>query len=141
MLAEQIQRIYFKLEISERPVLSIMVSDSGAINRLGDGTLEDDPPVFFMGHTEEPIFQTIKREVDEDLLSMSGRYTLPDPLGDTCRMEIIIEAEAENTGFEFTYGSDSMGPPEEIVQLFEMAVELTHPWFEDQWNQKKQRRK
>ena len=63
---DQIQQVHIQLSIQEQDLLRIMLSASGAINRMGDGSLEDSSPAFFMGRTEEPFFEELMVAFSED---------------------------------------------------------------------------
>ncbi|MCB0844203.1 MAG: hypothetical protein KDE26_13195 [Bacteroidetes bacterium] len=132
----QIQKVFIKLESEGKQVLYLFFSEMGTINRMGDGSNEGISR-FFMGQTEDPVFQDFMEEFPAELLSLAGRYTFPNPQGEICFLEITLEGEEINTGFAFTYGADSEGPPEEIFELVNLALDLSDPWYEDQLNQKK----
>ena len=133
---EKFKNVNIKLESDGKQILNIFFSDSGAINRVGDGSNELISR-FFMGRTEEPLFQAFIENFSDDLLKMVGRYEFPNPQGELCSLTITLEGDEVETGFEFTYGSESDGPPEEIVDLVNLALDLTDPWYKEQLNQKK----
>ncbi|MEM8889860.1 MAG: hypothetical protein AAGD28_17930 [Bacteroidota bacterium] len=128
----EIENVHISLVVNEEQVLALRVSKNGALNRMGDGS--DDPKMrlMFMKRIEEPLFDRLMEILSVDLLSMVGRYTFPDPKGDHTQLLITLEGENDSeTGFEFVYGSDSEGPPEEIIDFVEYAVELSDPYWED----------
>ena len=128
----EIENVHISLVVNEEQVLALRVSKNGALNRMGDGS--DDPKMrlMFMKRIEEPLFDRLMEVLSVDLLSMVGRYTFPDPKGDLTQLLITLEGDNEaETGFEFVYGSDSEGPPEEIIDFVEYAVELSDPYWED----------
>ncbi|MDW3649081.1 MAG: hypothetical protein R8P61_18575 [Bacteroidia bacterium] len=128
----EIENVHISLVVNEEQVLALRVSKSGALNRMGDGS--DDPKMrlMFMKRIEEPLFDRLMEILSLDLLSMVGRYTFPDPKGDITQLLITLEGEKDTeTGYEFVYGSDSEGPPEEIIDFVEYAVELSDPYWED----------
>ncbi|MEL6251744.1 MAG: hypothetical protein AAFR87_07025 [Bacteroidota bacterium] len=128
----EIENVHISLVVNEEQVLALRVSKNGALNRMGDGS--DDPKMrlMFMKRIEEPLFDRLMEILSVDLLSMVGRYTFPDPKGDHTQLLITLEGENDaETGFEFIYGSDSDGPPEEIIDFVEYAVELSDPYWED----------
>ncbi|TAE57900.1 MAG: hypothetical protein EAZ89_03655 [Bacteroidetes bacterium] len=133
--------VHIRLESAGETVLSLMMNRGGALNRMGDGTGEAERSRLCMGRSEEPLFEQWLELMDENLLELAGRYTFPDPQGELCVLSIELESEAGNTGFEFTYGTDSQGPPEEITALVDAALDLSDPWYEAQLNKKgKQKR-
>ncbi|MEM7660308.1 MAG: hypothetical protein AAF399_29650 [Bacteroidota bacterium] len=134
-----ITQVFIKWEVDGQQVLMIYLSRSGAINRLGDGQAEPEVTQLCMGRVAEPWLEEWLGQLDPAWLEQAGRYTMPDPKGKMCTLAIALEGEDLDTGFAFTYGSESMGPPEEMVQLVDVALELTDEWYEDQLP-KKQRK-
>ncbi|MDX2246692.1 MAG: hypothetical protein SF052_07955 [Bacteroidia bacterium] len=136
----QIEKIFIRLEVNQQQLLYIMLSKSGAVNRAGDGSPEDAANMF-MGNSDEPLLDDWLELLPEDILTMAGRYTFPDPQGDVCNLTLALEGPEVNTGFEFVYGSQSDGPPEDIIQLVEAAMEITDEWYENQKFSRQQKRK
>lgn len=130
-------QVHIKLTIAGADVLAITLTREGTLNRLGDG--ETMPPPLFMGRTEEPLFAAFLGQLSPELLELTGRYTYPNPQGDRCELSIALSGAEIETGFAFSYGTDSEGPPEEIVELVEYALDLTDPWYEAQLARKRGR--
>jgi hypothetical protein len=64
---------------------------------------------------------------------MTGRYEVPDQQGDPCVLDVLLRfTDGSEDGFGFAYGSESMGPPGEIVDVVVRAVEATEPWYQQQ---------
>ncbi|MDX1908870.1 MAG: hypothetical protein SF053_17675 [Bacteroidia bacterium] len=137
---EQIERIHFQLESGGITLLSVMVARSGAITRMGDGTGVPETLVPCIGRTEENLFAPLVSGVTPELLEMAGRYEMPDPQGDIHVLTITLEGEEAETGFAFTYGIDSDGPPEEMVEWVTRALELTDPWYTSQLARRNRKR-
>lgn len=135
----EIEHVHISLSVNDEQVLAIRFSQNGTLNRMGDGG--DDPKMrhMFMKRVEEPIFAQLMEGLSLELLALVGRYTYPDPKGDLTKLVITLEGENEQeTGFEFIYGSDSTGPPEEIIDFVEYAVELSDPHWEEYLSRKLQ---
>lgn len=126
----QLTQVHLKLTVDDSDILAITLTQQGTVNRLGDG--ETQPPQLVMGRTEEPLFADFVTQLTPELLELTGRYTYPDPQGERCELTIALSGPEIDTGFAFTYGSESEGPPEEIVALVEYALDLTDPWYETQ---------
>lgn len=127
---QAIHRILIKWTVEEETIISLMLSQNGSINRIGSG--ESTGGKMAMGRTEEPIFQQLLEALPEDWLTNTGRYTLPDPKGKLAQLTIALESShEEETGFEFTYGTQSDGPPEDMVEYVEYAIALTDEWYEE----------
>ncbi|MDP5172565.1 MAG: hypothetical protein NWR72_20150 [Bacteroidia bacterium] len=137
MQIDNIHRVHIQWEEEESTILSILLTASGQVNRMGDGTGDPASAGVFMGTTEEPLFEEWISLLDEELMEMAGRYEFPDPMGTKCKLTIALEGNDESTGFEFVYGIDSLGPPEEIMELVHAAVDLTESW----WDSKRFKRK
>ncbi|MEL6848012.1 MAG: hypothetical protein AAFP92_05820 [Bacteroidota bacterium] len=135
------ERIHINWEIKGKPVLMLTFHASGALNRMGDGSGDKAVSRLCMGHGDPAWFTILLQELGEDALDLVGRYEFPDPQGDKAVLSIVLSKEEEETGFEFTYGTESVGPPEEMVNWVELAVNLSHDWWEEQLFKGKQRRK
>lgn len=135
-----IDSVFIKLEVNQQQLLYIKLSKSGAVNRAGDGSPEDASSMF-MGNTSEPFLENWLKLLPAEMLENTGRYTFPDPQGDICLLTIALEGPEMNTGFEFSYGSLSDGPPEDIIELVEGAMEITDEWYETQKASRQQKRK
>ena len=128
----EIKHVHISLKVKDEQILAIRFSQNGALNRMGDGS--DDPRMrlMFMKKVDEPLFDRLMEILSLDLLSMVGRYTYPNPKGDLTQLLVTLEGDEDSeTGYEFIYGSDSEGPPEEIIEFVEYAVELSDPYWED----------
>ena len=136
-MTEKITSISLKLEVAGVTELMIYVTKGGTLNRLGGG---EEKAALCMGRSDEPIVEQWLEGVDESVMELAGRYTLPDAeKGDTCYLEIALSGEEIDTGFAFTYGSEGMGPPEEMQELSNRLVSLTDDWYEAQLAAKRQR--
>lgn len=131
-ILNQIQQVYIKLEAEDETVLSLMLSATGSLNRMGDGSGDPEVGRFFMGTTQEPYFKQLIQSINQKVFELAGRYELPYEGGEHVHLTIHCKGDQLDTGFEFTFGSESMGPPEEILAIVEKAVELTDPWYEEQ---------
>lgn len=139
MNPEQIRKVHLALEVEGNTVLSILLTREGKINRMGNGTGDPEQSGWFMGQTEEPLLADWVKLLSPELMELTGRYEYPDPLGERCELTITLEDETGNsTGFAFTYGTESDGPPEEIFELVNAAMDLSEPWWEAQRLRKQQ---
>lgn len=140
MLAKaDIEHVHVSLRVNEEQVLAIRFSKSGALNRMGDGSDDPKSRIILMKRVKEPIFDHLIAALSDEILSLVGRYAFPDPQGDLTQLLITLEGkEEQETGFEFTYGADSVGPPEEIIDFVEYALELSDPYWEEYRASKRQ---
>ena len=108
---------------------------------MGDGSGEKEAAGFHMGHTEEPLFEQLVAEMEPEWEEMTGRYEMPEQKGEACELTISLEGDELDTGFQFTFGSESAGPPEELLDWVEGAVAISQEWWEDQRNRKRKNKK
>ncbi|MEM6264831.1 MAG: hypothetical protein AAGI38_20125 [Bacteroidota bacterium] len=133
MKTSDIERIHIRLQVESETVLSLMVAKSGAVNRMGDGSGAAKLKRFFMGSMPAPDWNLVTDILTQDLMDQTGRYEMPDITGERCELEIELTSDKETeTGFAFTYGTESIGPPEEIILLVDQAMSLTDDWYEAQ---------
>ena len=138
---KDIQQIYFRLSSEGRPYFSLMLSSTGSINRMGNGNSEEAFPQMAMGNIGPELFQELIDQIPEDWFSWAGRYTMPEQKGSREQLHIAFSSQQAETGFEFDYGSDSEGPPDELVSLTEYAISLTEEWYDEQLSRKNKKRK
>ena len=140
MLAKsELEHVHFKLAVNDEQVLAIRFSKSGALNRMGDGSDDPKARIILMKRVKEPIFEQLIEGLSDELMDLVGRYSFPDPQGDLTKLLITLEGvNNAETGFEFVYGSESVGPPEEIIDFVERAIELSDPYWEEYLASKRQ---
>lgn len=126
-----IKAIFVSLEVGGEKTLFILLSDDGTINRMGNGQLSyGDRKHFYIGRTREPLFSKLRSHLTDDMLRYMGRYNLPEKLGEICCFKIGLQfADGRSSGFEINYGSESAGPPQELVDFLQAALEVTNPWY------------
>lgn len=136
---ESINRILIKWTVEEETIISMMLSRNGSLNRIGSG--EKSGGKMAMGNTDAPLFASLLEALPVDWLKNTGRYTLPNPKGKMANLALILETDKEETGFEFIYGIQSDGPPEDMVEYVEYAIELTDEWYAEMTQKGKKRGK
>jgi hypothetical protein len=128
-----ISAVHITLEAGDKQALFILLAADGSINRLGTGSVANTDNDLFIGVTEEPLFAKLMGHLDDEMLKYMGGYDVPNQQGVPCKLSIGLSfANAEANGFGFRYGSESEGPPREIIQFVTAAVNLTDPWFRQQ---------
>jgi hypothetical protein len=125
---DQINQIDLTLRVADAVYLQVVMTRNGMVNRRGDGSGPDGAMV--MGRPDSPVWDEFLAAVPPDLFEGAGRYQLPDPQGDPCELSMGVTGPALDTGFAFQYGSDSMGPPEEFIELLNLAIDLTEDWYQ-----------
>ncbi len=121
------------LEAGDQQALFVLLAADGTINRLGTGTINNKDNDLFIGMTQEPLFDQLMTSLNDDMLDHMGGYDVPEKNGVPCTLTISLSfANADDNGFGFRYGSESEGPPREIIEFVMAAVRLTDPWFQQQ---------
>ena len=132
-MIEKTDKVLISLGVGERQSLFILLAADGSINRLGSGAADNQEKDMFIGVTRDGLFEEFMRRVPGGLLEHQGAYDIAEKQGVTCKLSLLFgSGESTLAGFEFTYGSESQGPPQEICDLVLAARELTEPWYRTQ---------
>jgi hypothetical protein len=127
----EIRGISVTLEVGDQILLFVHLDDAGNIQRLGNGETFDESARLVSGELADDLFRTLLGWVSDDLINGVGVYDLPDPAGQTCRLQLLFSADEERTsGLEFHYGTESEGPPTEVMDFVVTALDLTEMWYE-----------
>ena len=125
--------VSLKVGAAQSPALFILLARDGTVNRLGTGAVDNTERDLFIGRTTEPLFPALMNQFTDAMLQHVGGYEMRDRKGEDCRLSIALRfADGSEDGFGFLYGSESEGPPQEIVQIVIEAARLTDPWYEAQ---------
>lgn len=128
-----INAVHVSLKTGDKKALFILLTADGSINRLGTGAVNNKENELFIGVTQQPLFERLLTNLDDKMLDHMGGYDIPDQLGVPCELSIgLAFKNGDENGFGFKYGSESQGPPHEIIQFVTAAVQLTDPWFQQQ---------
>jgi hypothetical protein len=121
------------LEVNNNQSLFILLATDGSINRLGNGGVNNQDKDLFMGITLEPLFEQLMSHLTDEMLEFMGGYDIPEKKGFPCSLSIgLMFTNGEENGFEFSYGSESHGPPQEISEFVIAALDITEPWYQAQ---------
>lgn len=138
---QEINALFIKWESLQGNLLIISCSKSGSLSRLGDESLSYPPSPVCMGKTEEPIFDELMENFQEEWLEFAGRYKFPNLGEGKQTLTVQFTGEVIDTGFEFIFDEQSEGPPEDILQFVELALVVTEPWYQDQLAAKTQKKR
>ena len=121
------------LDVHSNSVLFVLLGSDGSINRKGDGSPKNSDRNLFIGRTLVPLLRNLLTHLTDDMLRHMVGYDIPDKVGDPCKLSIALHfSDGSNNGFSFTYGSQSQGPPTDIVNFVRAAVTLTDAWWQSQ---------
>jgi len=129
-----VDTIYVSLEVNARLSLAVLLGADGSINRMGTGTVKNTEHDLFIGLTDPAIFMAVRSHLTEEMLLilLGHTFRVPNPHGAPCKMTITLQFNnGTSGGFEILYGSESEGPPREVVDFVMAAILQTNPWYED----------
>jgi hypothetical protein len=111
----------------------VLLDKAGSINRLGDGTPSQADKTLYIGVVREPLFDELMEVAPDPIFRYAGRMEVRERRGVECLLtEAFFHKDGRVIPFEVLYGSESQGPPSELVTIVKHAIELTDPWWYDQ---------
>ena len=131
-LREKISEFIIRLEIGEDISLFLLMGNDGKINRMGTGEADHIEKKLFVGTIHPINFANFIDAISEQTLQSPGSFRLDGRAGKPCVLLVMFKAGGENLRFEFAYRSESEGPPEEICEWVERALEITDEWYDQQ---------
>jgi hypothetical protein len=106
----------------------VLLDKAGSINRLGDGTPSQADKTLYIGVVREPLFDELMDVVPDPIFRYAGRMEVRERRGVECLLtEAFFHKDGRVIPFEVLYGSESQGPPSELVTIVKRAIELTDP--------------
>ena len=117
----------------DEQILVVLLDKAGSINRLGDGTPSQADKTLYIGVVREPLFDELMEVAPDPIFRYAGRMEVRERRGVECLLtEAFFHKDGRVIPFEVLYGSESQGPPSELVTIVKHAIELTDPWWYDQ---------
>lgn len=129
-----IDKVLITLEVGDATSLFILLDKYGNIHRKGNGNAGDESQTLQMGVSHQSHFDALMMTIDENVFHHTGVIRMPDAQGTESRLSIIFNGNNGDVdlGFRVVYGSQSQGPPAELVQILINAVKITEPWYQEQ---------
>lgn len=125
-----INAVHISLKAADKLVLFILIASDGTINRMGTGAVNNTRNNLYIGVAREDLLSQLLSNMDDGMLDNLSSYDAHDKSGVPLELYIgLVFADGTENGFGFHYGSESIGPPQEIKQLVTAAVKLTDPWY------------
>lgn len=129
-IRHEIQRIQIVLQADERLLLHIVLSSDGTVQRLGSGRLDNKEFELVNGVADRAIFDELLKSLPESFLESEGSYNDPDLRGQRLGLSITLMVAGREHSFQIVYGSESEGPPDDVVAFVVAAKELTESWYQ-----------
>ena len=121
------------LHVGSQQTLFVLLASDGTVNRMGTGATGNTELDLFIDRTPDPLLPSLLEHLTDDMLRFTGGYDLPEKRGLPCRLSIALTfANGAEDGFGFAYGSESKGPPNDILAFVQAALEVTEPWYTKQ---------
>jgi len=122
-----------RLDVGGRPALYLVLSADGAVNRAGSGQPDSGAKDVFMGQAPGPLFGQAMELFDVGWLERSGRYDMPDQIGEQCVLTLTFfladQPPDSACVLQFRYGAESQGPPVDVQDFVQGAVAVTQDWY------------
>jgi hypothetical protein len=111
----------------------ILLGSDGFINRMGTGSEHRLEKAMFIGKTPSDAFNEVARYSKPVIKRWIGALGDPTLEGIICILRVGFQtANGEELMSLWQYGTDSQGPPPEVMQLVATAIRATNPWYEEQ---------
>lgn len=130
MNTHDIQKIQIILQADERLLLHILLSSDGAIQRLGSGRLDNKESQLMSDNVGGVFFEDLLKSLPADFWESEGRYSDPNLRGQRLGLSISVIENGHEHSFQIVYGSESSGPPDDIVAFVVRAKDLTEEWYQ-----------
>jgi hypothetical protein len=80
------------------------------------------------------LFENVLQGIPSSWSLVFGQYETAQKKGNLCELAVIFinEDHSCKEGFYFRYGTESPGPPREIMRFILAAKTLTEPWYQEQ---------
>lgn len=127
---DEVQRIQIVLQTDERLLLHIVLSSDGTVQRLGSGRLDNDEFVLVKGVADKTLLDEVLKSLPEEFLESEGSYSDPNPRGQRLGLSITLMVNGCEHSLQIVYGSESEGPPDDVVAFVVAAKELTESWYQ-----------
>ncbi|WP_372369224.1 hypothetical protein [Candidatus Uabimicrobium sp. HlEnr_7] len=131
-MLDTIDTIIIALAVDDNQSLFILLSKNGAIQCMGDGSVNNQDKTIYIGTGSTEFFQKLKEHINPLWLKRCGRYSVPQQRGNKCELSIVFRAQKQEKGIQFIYGANSQGPPPDITNFIHIAVNLITPWHQKQ---------
>lgn len=127
---DEVERIQIILQTEAHLLLHINLASDGTIERLGSGRLDNDEFALVSGVTDKAIFDEMLKSLPEEFLESEGNYSDPNLRGQRLGLSITLMVNGNEHSFQMIYGSESEGPPDDVVAFVMAAKELTESWYQ-----------
>ncbi|MCA9007123.1 MAG: hypothetical protein KDA70_17745 [Planctomycetaceae bacterium] len=131
--ADSVARIMVVLECDGDQVLFILLVDDGTINRMGTGKEDNRELDLYIGVSDIDAFQAVRSVCGPVIDDWIGGFGDPNAEGKTCKLLVGFQTSAgEELLSQWEYGTESKGPPSEVITVVKQAVQATADWYEEQ---------
>lgn len=127
---DAVTAVMVNLKEGDDLLLFILLAADGTLNRMGNGADTSSHREMTIRRMREPVFARIKPSITNEMLAHAGRqYQAPDIVGSVCSLKVGFRLPSGDTAIEFIYGSQSLGPPDDLKRLVLATIDVTDPWY------------
>ncbi|WP_417389288.1 hypothetical protein [Gimesia sp.] len=131
--ADSVARIMVMLECDGDQVLFILLTDDGTINRMGTGAEDNREHDLYIGVSDAAAFQAVRGVCSPVIDGWIGGFGDPDAAGKPCKLLVGFQTSAgAELLSQWEYGTESKGPPTEVIAVVKRAVQATADWYAEQ---------
>lgn len=127
---DKVTAINITLKVEDELVLLILLAADGFMNRMGNGENTKKCPFLIWDLGDSAPFHSVMGKVNELMVHPFQQWVANEIKGQRCQLTIAFDVPDMPAGVEFVYGSESMGPPLEIINIVTSAIQLTQPWYD-----------
>ena|SRR5688572_2498314 len=125
--------VLVRLVIDGEDALYVMAHKDGRIERLGSGRPDNAQSQTLVGRTSEPLFDRLCLKVNPAWFGHGGTHKQPGIRGKPCELTLSFQfTDRYEVGLTYHYGSESKGPPPDVVEFITYAAHVTNNWYEAQ---------
>jgi hypothetical protein len=131
-LKENLESIQISLDANKRTYVYIRLSEDGTINRMGNGSVHETQPVMIAGRVSTPVFRSFMDQLSDHVFDRFGDLMAPGPWkGDPGKLTFVFRVKTgEVFSVSFSYGLESVGPPQVYRDAIVTALKLTEDWYQ-----------
>jgi len=131
--AQTYDGVSIEVNISKINTLDILLAKDGTINRKGSGVVDTLDKDFFMGMTNEKLFDSLMTGISNDLLAYCNNTTSKcDTTKQICKIKIAFGNSNYACEIDYCVNGELSSLPKPIKEFIEKAITVTDSWYQQQ---------
>jgi len=113
--------------------LVLLLARDGEVRRMGSIPMQPDESGLYVGTTDRPLLDEALEALPVAFFDTLGHFSQPHQAGVPMTLTVALRTDdGEEHPFILEYGSDSPGPPQDLVAFVLKALEVTQDWYDGQ---------